>query len=179
MRYVIVPEGLSIDSKQMPIPSFVYRKLIDYLALIIKKNDEIYFAPANNFGLGISEQKAGKQYLEGFYKKNNNNIFFVDLLQSEYFDTLGNAIYLKKQFPKLFSKKIDLVSTYIHSKRAYYCFKSVGYNINKLHIVKYDIVKEKIVKRLWFYQYRWIHKIYEKLAYIRDYFLISIRTYRK
>jgi len=169
MQYVVVPEGLSIDSTNKPIPSFVYRQVIEYLVPILDKNDEIYFAPANSFGLGISEQIAGKKYFKKIYnKKNNIKVFTQELALKEYVDTYGNAILLKKQFPQLALEQIDLVSTYIHSRRAYHCFYSAGFKINNLHSVKYKIIDEKIVSRLWYYQYPKIHKIYEMLALLRD-----------
>jgi len=176
MKYIVVPEGLSINSKQTPIPSFIFRQVIEYLSLIIKKNDEIYFAPANSFGLGISEQIAGKNYFQEICENVNEiKIFYASICSKGYIDTLGNATLLKKQFPKLSSENIDLISANMHSKRAFFCFKSVGFNIRKLHKVQYEIVNEKIVRRLWYYKYPKFHQLYEVMAFIKDF--INIKFY--
>jgi len=177
MKYIVVPEGLSVSVTQTVIPSFVFRQIIEYLALIISNDDEIYFAPANSFGLGVAEQIIGKIYLQEI---NNNEIeieiFSLDHLSKGYINTLGNATLLLKQFPELTSEKTELICGNIHAKRAFLCFKSVGFNINKLHQVKYETVNEKIVRRLWYYKYPQLHELYEKLAYYKDLLTLIFNT---
>lgn len=167
--YVIVPEGLSKGDMDFPSPSFVYRKVIEYVANTVKKNDEVYFAPANSFGSSIEEQIAGLEYFKLLYGNINGiKLYSQKISYNKYVDTLGNAILLMNQFPRLISEEIELVSAVTHSKRVEYCFKNVGYKIKKVHRVKYKILDEKIVKRLWYYKYPIIHKIYEFLALQRD-----------
>ena len=62
--YVIVPDGLKSGGSGSPVPSFVYRKVIEYVANIVNENDEIYFAPANTFGLDTEEQIVGHKYFK-------------------------------------------------------------------------------------------------------------------
>ena len=165
MIYVLVPDGLSIDNKENIIPSFVFRSVINYTNELVKDGDEVYFAPANDFGLGISEQIAGLKFLINNYpKKSNVNYYAHQLFSKNYVDTFGNAKYLKKQYPHIMNSKIDLVCSYIHSKRAEYCFLKLGYNINRIHRVTYKIVDEKIVNRLFYYKYKYIHIVYEFFA---------------
>ena len=54
---VVVPDGFekSPDASGDPIPSFVYKKVLDYVEKNYS-NFEIWIAPANKFGFSISEE---------------------------------------------------------------------------------------------------------------------------
>jgi len=169
MIYVIVPEGLSLDNNNIVIPSFVYRAVLNYVSNVVNNDDDVYFAPANDFGYGVSEQTVGARYYKSIVSiKVKAKVFVKDYQSNKYIGTLGNASLLKKQFPEIMNKEINLVSAYLHKDRAMYCFQKLGYKINKVHEVRYTIIDENIVSRLWYYKFPFFHKIYERMAIIRD-----------
>ena len=116
-------------------------------------------------------------YLE-FLKKNFPKTKFQVIptdpnWQNNYVDTSGNAILTMDFFLK---NKIDtkmplvLVSGKIHARRACLCFEKAGFSIEKLIEVDYPNRPEgeKITGRLFYYQYKWLHRIYEFMAFWRD-----------
>lgn len=169
MNYIVVPEGVSasVDGKPLAYPSFVYRQVLDYLLDIVKSEDTVYLAPANDFGSGRYEQEVACDYLRE--RNQNINIVYPVFKAANYIDTCGNALHLK-QFIKeeMDNNFFDLVCANIHSYRAEYCFKKSGFKVLKVHRVKYRIKKENIVMRLWYYKYRPVHVMYEGLAMIRE-----------
>ena len=179
MNYVVVPEGLSLYPRNSPEPSFVFKQVIDYLSNIIETDDTIYFAPANNFGSNTSEQIAGKLYLEKNISPDTKiKIKTTKAYSADYIDTLGSAILLIQHYPEARFLSIELVCTKLHSKRASYCFRSVGFKINNIHKVDYKITNEPIVRRLWYYRYTIIHLVYEMVAYIKDKTTLNYRLKR-
>jgi hypothetical protein len=168
MNYIIVPEGIAVDKhgNPLPEPSFVYRQVLDYVADITHNGDTIYLAPANNYGGEHYEQELAHTYLS---KKIDAHIHCPVINSKTYIDTHGNAKYLKDFLSgKIKSMTFDLVCAYIHSYRAHYCFKKVGFNVEKIHRVYYAVDDNYIVSRLWYYKYKPIHYGYELLAFMRD-----------
>lgn len=171
-----MPEGLNLYSKNNLEPSFVFKTVINYLIKILKTNDVVYFAPANNFRSNFSEQVAGRIYLEkNIHPDTKIEIKTKKTQTTDYIDTLGNAILLMKQFPIIRFTATELICSKLHSKRAIFCFRRVGFIINKVHKVNYKNSNEPIVRRLWYYHYPMIHSIYEMVAYIKDKLTISYR----
>lgn len=168
MNYIVIPEGIaaSADGKPLAYPSFVYRQVLDYLLDIVKSEDKIYLAPANDFGCGRYEQETAYNYL----KERNGylNIACPVFKTEEYIDTYGNALYLKNFLKGEIQTSFDMVCANIHSYRAEYCFKKAGFLIGKVHRVKCRVTRDNIVKRLWYYKYRPVHVMYEGLAMIRE-----------
>jgi len=181
INYIIVPDGVSVNQKGEPLskPSFVFRQVLDFALTIADERDVIFLAPANDFGSGRSEHEIASDYLLRINPK--LCIRYPGINLNEYIDTRGNAIYLKQFIAdELKNKAFQLICSNIHSFRAEYCFRKIGFNIAKVHRVKYKINKEEnIVKRLWYYKYRPLHIIYELLASGRDFmrfFFLSLRA---
>ena len=85
MIYVIVPEGLSLDNNNIVIPSFVYRAVLNYVSNVINNDDEVYFAPANDFGYGVSEQIVGAKYYKEIVPINvRTKVFVKDYFSNKY-----------------------------------------------------------------------------------------------
>lgn len=173
--YVIVPEGISLNDNNQIIPSFVFRQVLEYLGNILQKDSKVYFAPANNFNTKYFEQDIGLQYLLEILKKKNMccQTFVAKSNINNYIDTMLNAKLLLDQYPDLKDIHVELVCAKLHSKRAKFCFENTGFKIKTTHKIEIEVMKERIVSRLWYYQYPIIHKIYEYLAFIRDIFLVK------
>lgn len=175
---IVVPDGLKADSHGRAIaePSFVYQAVLDSVVTAQKKNHElvIYLAPANDFGGNAPEQMVAKHYLERHGVK---NIHAPTPNCNGYIDTMGNGIYLKQymidlgiDFPP---KEAYLLVAQYHAKRAIFCFEHCGFIFEKIYAVPYnDYEKTPIVKRLFYYHYPVVHRMYECLALLRD----KIRT---
>ena len=174
-NFIIIPEGLSIDTKDRVVVSFVYRQVIDHLCKIISPGDELYFAPANNFGTNYYEQELGITYFKKIISNYKDyQLFTCKTYNKNYVDTLGNAVLLLHKYPHLKNCTTELVCSEIHSKRSYLCFNMTGYKIEKVHKVKITIQNEKRVKRLWYYKYYNVHSLYEKFAYVMDLIRLKI-----
>jgi hypothetical protein len=186
MNYLVIPDGIRADSNGEPIsePSFVFKQVLDYLVKIANAKDTIFIAPANNFGGNEYEHELAYRYLIESLSTEPPNIKYPIMKTKrnlrfgarKYIDTAGNAFFLKDYLGSAIHRlSFDLVCSKIHSYRAEYCFKKLGYKINRVHRVDYEILCEKIVTRLWYYKYKPIHILYEVLAVIRDCVTIPIR----
>lgn len=170
--YIVVPDGLAKDKygKTLPEPSFVYRQVLDYLLKILNEDSVVYLAPANKFDGKLYEQETAYNYLKA--KTQCNNIYYPVYNGYGYIDTYGNAYLLKKYLIGLNRWPLhtaDLVCAKIHSYRAEYCFRKLGYKIERVHRVQYRTnLNEEIVDRLWYYRFKPIHLFYEILSMIRE-----------
>ncbi len=175
--YIVVPEGISFSSENKIIPSFAFRQVLDYLKKIIKENSEVYFAPANDFKTGYYEQNIGSDYFNQIMQGTciSYKTFVAKSNTNNYIDTKLNAKLLMCEYPSLKKTSVRLLCTSIHLKRAKFCFERNGYKILQAYNIKITVKKERIVSRLWYYQYPVIHHIYEKLAYIRDLILLNYK----
>jgi len=169
---VVVPDGLAVGKNGNPInePSMVFRAVLNHVAKKYNSNN-IYIAPANTFGKSEREEIVAKLYLE---KKGCSTVIAPNFCKKKksYIDTLGNAIllasYLKSNNSWPLNNSVLIVAKR-HSKRASLCFSSQGFKFVKIESVEYRIrKKDKVVKRLFYYKFPSIHKIYEFLAYLRD-----------
>lgn len=173
---VIVPEGIAADKRGnvQNRPSFVYKTVLDF-AMQQYKNNHIYLAPANSFGADFTEQELAAMYLE----ENGCRNFTVTPPSNNggYIDTFGNALLLKEFLLSQSNwplENVVLVSAQLHAPRARLCFESVGFSIKKLEAVPYEIPADDfIVKRLGYYKCKYIHVVYETLAFVRDFFRIN------
>ena len=170
--YIVVTDGLAKDKcgSTLPEPSFVYRQVLDYLLKILHEASVVYLAPANQFNGELYEQEAAYNYLKGLTQC--RNIYFPVYNGYGYIDTFGNGYLLKKYLIKINKwplHAVDLVCAKIHSYRAEYCFRKLGYKIKQVHRVEYRTnLNEDIVERLWYYRFKSIHLFYEICAMTRE-----------
>ena len=174
-NYIVVPDGLAADGsgKALPEPSFVYRLVLDWIVENIQDQDTVYLAPANKFGGGVSEQAAAKNYL---HQKIRNTIISFESNEKRYIDTRGNAILLKnylKNHSKWPLEYTTLISYHYHLPRARLVFQQEGFIFKSVAIRPHFFRAERIIPRLWYYQYPSIHKAYEIIAYCY-YYLIRL-----
>ena len=168
---IVVPDGLAADLKGNVLcqPSFVYRCVLDGVADIAKVDDTIYLAPANAFGGSETEQEVGHEYLQD---QVSCRIISFPSPTGLYIDTRGNARLLRRylkennQWPL---SNIILIAYHIHMRRAYLIFKQEEFAISERLDIGRKLPKSlksaPIVKRLWYYRFPIVHRIYEVLAY--------------
>ena len=173
--FIVVPEGLKSSSDKDTQPSFVFKQVLEYTSSAVVQGDRVFFAPANSFGTGSTEQKIGGNFLKELIQDKRITISLQDMQYKKYIDTFENAILLMRQYPELKNLPIQLVVANIHSYRAKYCFKMAGFKIKKIHRVRYKIFNEPIVNRLWYYRYPYIHCIYELIALLWDFLTSAYR----
>lgn len=168
-KIIVVPDGIVIQEGKL-IPSFVYKAVLDKV-LRSYSNCQIFLAPANSFGYDLKEQFVAYNYLISKNKKLDIVVFDVRL--DKYIDTWGNAKFLKRYLNTSFGnfnfdcQPFTLVVGYLHAKRARLCFEKNGFNIRKCINVMYDIDdKENMPIRLFYYKYKFLHLIYECIAFL-------------
>ena len=172
---VVVPDGLEIENHtdgKIIHPSAVYKSVLDFV-LREFMNSKIILATANDFGTGQYEEDIAFEYCLA----NNSNSLQIykptNLKKNKYIDTRGNAHELRNALvsDNLWPEDgIILVSAELHLSRAVICFKKEGFKICKAIGVKSsNKFRYKLVNRLWYYKYPIVHRVYEKLAYIRDF----------
>ena len=176
---IVVPEGLSSIgalARTLPKPSFVYRAVLDHVAAT-HGDATIILAPANDFGTHRIEHAAAANYL------NACGSFCIVVPASPsgtYIDTRGKARLLREYLEDEGCWPLSpaiLVSGIRHAHRASLCFRREGFALLTVEAVPYRIpTDEAIVRRLWYYRYPAWHKLYEALAYIRDFLRPEYQT---
>ncbi len=177
---VVVPDGLQADDKGNTTdkPSFVYRAVLDAVLDFYTTHADtvIYLAPANAFGGMVPEHISAKMYLVQRGVMADHIITCTPQL-STYIDTMGNAVFLKQHLchnniPVPTCNSHLFVAKY-HTRRAGLCFTHCGFKFDKIHSIQYATARnESIVNRLFYYRYPVLHRVYEMLAYVRDYMRI-------
>ena len=167
-NFIVVPDGLATDNteKNLPLPSFVYQRVLDWIVEHVQPQDVIYLAPANKFKGTVSEQSAAKQFL---LQKISNKIVSFELNNTQYIDTRGNAIFLKQYLKSNNDWPLDkviLLSYYLHLPRASLVFHQEGFVFDGVPVHHPLFHPENIVPRLWYYKYPFIHRVYEFTAYM-------------
>jgi hypothetical protein len=176
---VVVPDGLAANKQGIAInsPSMVFKAVLNHIANRYHLN-RIFIAPANKFDGSKREEVVGKLYLK---KRGCPNVVIPRCSEKSYVDTLGNAIFLSA-YLKLNNlwplENAILIVAKEHRKRAVLCFTSQGFKFVKIDSIDYEIRKQdRVVRRLFYYKYPNIHKVYEFFAYFRD--LIRINFIRR
>ena len=168
---VVVPEGLAANSqgRALPVPSFVYRSVLDAVAAEATTEDTIYLAPGNCFDSGVTEQEAGGEYLKS---RSNASIIVPCTPCVDYIDTRGNARLLREfleqegQWPM---GPVRLYVVWLHAKRASICFRKEGFRLSQVRPVSYRIPHdEQVVGRLWYYRNPLWYRVYEIGATVVD-----------
>jgi len=173
MNYIVVPEALAGDGRGRPAaePSFVARQVLDYVLMLAGPDDTICLAPGNRCGEKTEEELACR-YLQSRNEK--LQVRYPRSAITQYIDTFGNAFYLRAYLEdKVKHMKFELVSAYIHSYRAAYCFRKAGFRIDRVHRVYYGPFDEPLVARWFYYRYKPLHWFYEGLCFVRDFILFT------
>lgn len=170
-NWVVVPDGLAAgnDGGALPLPSCVYRAALDQAAAAAGPGDCIYLAPANRFGGEVTEQEAGRRYLEPL---TSARIVSVDTGDPDYIDTRGNARLLRRHLERTHQwplRSARLIAYGPHLPRAAVAFGQEGFAF-ELAVAAGPIAIDRgdpatrIVRRLWYYRYPAVHWAYEQLA---------------
>jgi hypothetical protein len=176
---IIVPDGLAANDKghPLPIPSFVYRAVLDAAAQ--RKQARLLLAPANAFDTNTTEQEAGYYYLQD---KNIKAEFAPTPAGSDYIDTCQNASLLRQWLEEKGEwplPPVTLLVAFRHAARATFCFRANGFTLNIIAPVIYTIPDdEPIVGRLWYYRWPWVHEAYEFTALLFDILRYSTKNMR-
>jgi hypothetical protein len=167
---VVVPEGLAYDAvagKAVSVPTFVGEAVLEHV-LAHYADRRILIAPANSFGAPSPEHEVMAAWLAG---RTCNSVETPSVAASEYIDTWGNAIELRRwlcrrgQWPL---GPIVLVAAFRHARRALLCFSRNGFSVASLDTVAYPVKGVPIVPRLFYYNWPLLHQAYETLAWARD-----------
>ena len=145
------------------VPSFVYRAVLDFVATNYR-DQHILLAPANKFGLGISEQECARRYL---LSRGLNPTSF-EHNSAQYIDTFDNLSlliqYLHAQDKAIQGNSMILCGIR-HQRRVAAAAKLLGMSYGSVLGVDYHIPRdEKIVRRLWYYKFPRVHNCYEAIA---------------
>jgi hypothetical protein len=169
--WIVVPDGLAADARgrALPEPSFVYRAVLEWVAREAGAADRIYLAPANPFGGDVTEQEAGRRYLTPL---TSAAIVCPPTIGDGYVDTRGNAIQLRRELVHTDRWPLppaNLVAYAVHLPRSVEAFSQEGFAIARAHAVGPVPIDRasagtRIVRRLWYYRYPALHRVYERLA---------------
>jgi uncharacterized SAM-binding protein YcdF (DUF218 family) len=170
-RFIVVPESLEFASgKPLARPSFIYRQVLDWVIAQAEAGDEIYLAPANNYGGSVTEEQAADEYLRqraiagSVYCPGRNLGPYAH--DGAYVDTWGNAERLARWVDR--ARGYDLVAGEFHARRAEWCFRKVGFRIERVIAVPHRVQPGGVVWRNAYYKSRLAHRLYEWAAYLRD-----------
>lgn len=165
--FVVVPEGLEADAggAGTAAPSGPFGLVLDRVASIARANDQIFIAPANDFGGPLSEQEAAFLYLRS---RTTTKIIRFAAASEDYIDTRGNAALLRRFLEAAGLWPLPnptLVAYRIHMRRAALIFRQEGFEFKSLLPVDGAFDQGKVpVARLWYIRYPRVHKLYEMLA---------------
>ncbi|HJT44535.1 MAG TPA: hypothetical protein VJ750_13670 [Rhizomicrobium sp.] len=167
---VVVPDGLTaLNGQALPEPSFVYRAVLDAAARR-PPQDIILLAPANSFGGAVTEEEAAERYLR--IKGRSGPILRPPPVKDGYVDTRGNARHLREWLQSQQSwplARTRLLVAERHARRALLCFRREGFTFQAVESIGYVVPNgEMVVPRLWYYRWPLLHRLYEFLAYVRD-----------
>lgn len=170
-NWVVVPDGLAADrdGSALPFPSSVYRAVLDRVAAIARTDDSIYLAPANTFGGEVAEQEAGRRYLSPLTRA---RVISVESDEPGYIDTRGNARILRRHLELTERWPLPaaaLIAYCVHLPRAEASFHQEGFQFEEAVgagpiVIDRADPAHRIVRRLWYYRYPWVHRAYEQLA---------------
>jgi hypothetical protein len=166
----VVPEGLAYDvgAKEVLLaPSFVGEVLLRHV-LEHYATCRILIAPANSFGAFSPEHEVMAAWL---MKRGCARVETPPVAFGRYVDTWRNASELRcwlsqqEQWPL---GPMVLVAAFRHARRARLCFERNGFNVASLDTVTYSAEGAPIVPRLFYYNWPFLHRLYEWLAFVRD-----------
>ena len=162
---IVVPEGTSsVGDRALPSPA--YRGSLDAVKNIARKKDVIILAPANKFNFSKFEQDYAKDYLADIAP--HLDVRVAATVRNKYVDTMGNASLLNDQLQDLGleSKNCILVVNAIHAYRAKSAFRYHGFKIECMYQTSSQqfLENERLPIRLFYYRYKKVHFIYERIA---------------
>lgn len=172
-RFIVIPEGVKVgpDGRGVDAPSFVYRQVLDFTRQLARPDDEVYLAPANAFGGPLTEEQAARRYLHDrgapfriFHPGHN---LAANATKPAYIDTLDNARLLRESLGSV-TGEFELVCIRPHAPRAAWCFRQTGFTLTAVHRVPCRLHDEPVPRRLFYYRYPILHRLYERLAFVRD-----------
>jgi uncharacterized SAM-binding protein YcdF (DUF218 family) len=167
---VVVPEGLAFDTatqRTLTNPNFVGEAVLTHV-LVRYAARRILIAPGNSFGAPSPEHEVMAAWLA---TRGCANVETPSINTAGYIDTWGNAVELKGwlnergQWPL---GPIILVAAFRHSPRAKLCFSRNGFTVASMDAINYPADRAAIVPRLFYYNWRCLHRAYETLALVRD-----------
>ena len=160
-QIVVIPEGLSFVNG-VAVPSFVYRAVLDYVVQN-HRGDEVLLAPANTFGFDISEQEAAAYYLRAF----GISCTAFEVNGTKYLDSLDNIVELRRYCANnqiILGNDAIVICGAMHVFRIRILCLLLGLKTKAIVGVSYDVKREAIVTRLWYYKYQALHLFYEAAA---------------
>ncbi len=179
-RFIVIPEGVKAgpDGRSIDEPSFIYRQVLDFTLRVARPEDEVYLAPANAFGGPVTEEQAARRYLSDrqapFRLFHPGHNLPANVTKPAYIDTLDNARLLREALGTA-AGEFELVCASHHAPRASWCFRRTGFTLTTVHRVTCRALAEPVPPRLFYYRYPILHRLYERLAFARDFLMARLR----
>lgn len=161
LNHIVVPEGLNRDGSL----SAYYEGCLRRVAGEARPGETVYLAPGNNFGhLRLEEAVAADRLRQ---LRPDLDIHLPDIRRTRYFDTLDNAIELRRwaQQHNLWPfANCILYCNRFHLLRTKFCFQIAGFRPERILTAKPQQPIGQIVPRLWYYNHPAANICYEALA---------------
>lgn len=176
VSHIVVSEGLAYTEEQKKIKcslSDYFQAVLDQVINDVPSHEPVFISPANNFGCDLSEEEYAYEYLlnnrkdlKVYFSTNIKNIKDV-----VYLDTFDNARILRIWLEKENVWNLGEVNLYCnkpHCLRSFIMFRLCGFKVKRVIGCSPKQIKQKIVPRLWFYDYPMIQIFYESFAILYD-----------
>lgn len=161
VNHVLIPEGLNRDGSL----STYYEGCLQLLVAHARAGDRVYLAPGNHFGHPRMEEAVAADRLRQL--RPDLVIHLPEIPRTRYFDTLDNAIELRRwaQQQNLWPiASCVLYCNRYHLLRAKLCFHLAGFRPQQILTAKPQPHPGHIVPRLWYYDHAAANVCYEALA---------------
>ena len=161
LSHIVVPEGLNRDGSL----SAYYEGCLQRLAAQARTGDRVYLAPGNHFGHTRMEEAVASDRLRQL--RPDLEIHLPEIARTRYFDTLDNAIELRRWAQQQNLWPIDNCILYCnryHLLRVRLCFHLAGFRPQQIRTARPQPHSGHIVPRLWYYDHAAANVCYEALA---------------
>lgn len=171
ITHVVVPEGLAVQQKGQCVLSNYYEAVLTRVISDVPLNGQVFLAPGNRFNCATYEELYAAEYL--LSKRPDLNVI-VPLVESNrtYLDTFDNAKLLRTWLQKEGQWPLQKVILYCnapHRARSAVLFRLCGFNVQLVIACRPKTIHQKIVSRLWFYDYPIIQAVYEVTALVYNF----------
>jgi hypothetical protein len=166
--FIVVPEGLALDSRGAYHASDHYLAALDLVMEFSSPSDTIYLAPANRFGAHQAEDLFARDYLLSRHCPAQVEVISPEIPRRGYLDTLDNAHVLKMDLMRKGRwplGSVTLVCNRPHRLRSRLMFRLCGYEVSEVRTSRAgERSGTRMVGRLWFYDIPVLQYFYELLA---------------
>lgn len=181
--HIVVPEGLArppgprrgrADEARPPsLLSDYYLAAVEAVARLAPLGAEVLMAPGNAFGARRSEEQTAARVLRRC--RGDLRVRVAAAVRppggSRYLDTFDNALLLRRWLARRGRWPIGQAVLYCNAPHAVRCravFALCGFRLRRLVPCRPTRRRRRIVRRLWYYDRRPVHVLYEAGALLYD-----------